>query len=89
MKGCLGNQFLLTACKQLTVLHITETIVEFPIIRTPPFSGNGIIILLFVQQKRKHGEMVFLTSKVRVNTLFLLLVSILQPGTLVRVGVPT
>ena len=44
---------------------------------------NEITILLFVQQKRKHGEMV------RVNTFFLLLVLILQPEMPVKAGILT
>ena len=37
-------------------------------------------ILLFVHQNCKRGEMAFLMSEMRVNTFFLLLVLILQPG---------
>ena len=44
---------------------------------------NEITILLFVQQKHEHGEMV------RVNTFFLLLVLILQPEMPVKAGILT
>jgi len=50
---------------------------------------NEIIILLFVQQKRKHGEVAFLTFRSVSKHVLLLLVSILQPGTPVKVEVPT
>ena len=63
------------------------------IICTPPFSGkkkanfrtrkNEIFILLFVQQKCKHGEVAFLMF-ISAKHVLLLLVSILQPGTPVK-----
>ena len=61
------------------VINCTSSTVKFLIIGTPPspktkkklilvhqfirICKNEIIILLFVQQKHKHNEMVFLTSR--------------------------
>ena len=40
-----------------------------------------LFYLLFVQQKRKHGQMVFLTSISAINTFLWLFVLIVQAGT--------
>ena len=59
------------------------------LIRTPPFPEKDanfctvhvkIIILLFVQQKCKHNEMAFLTSRNASKHVLWLLVSIVPPG---------
>ena len=42
---------------------------------------NEIINLLFVQQKPKHDEVAFLTSRNASEHVLLSLVSIMQPGT--------
>ena len=74
------------------------------LICTPPFSAkdtnfriliihtcqNEIIILLFVYQKRKHGDMAFLTSKsVSKHVLFALGVDPTAMQDAVKAGVPT
>ena len=53
------------------------------------FERKAPFILLFAQQKRKHAEIVFLTSRSASKHILLLLVLILEPGTPVKAGVST